>query len=95
MSMESETVEQLDESSARVFTNIGFGLGVVSIIAAALVAPFVAGVWVLTGIGGLTAMICGLAGRDKSTRAGQWRGLAGVAAVLGGVAIIASLMTQL
>ena len=95
MSMESETAEQFDESSARVLTNIGFGLGVLAIICAALVAPFVDGVWVLTAAAGLVAMVCGLAARDKSTRAGQWHGLAGVSAVLGGVAIIASLMTQL
>jgi len=93
--MESETVEQFDESSARILTSIGFGVSVVAIVAAALVAPFVAGVWVLTAAAGLAAMVCGISARDKSTRAGQWHGLAGFAAVLGGVAIIASLMTQL
>jgi len=93
--MENEITEQLDESRARVLTSIGFGVSVVAIIAAALVAPFVAGVWVLTAAAGLVAMVCGLSARDKSTRAGQWHGLAGVSMVLGGVAIIASLMTQL
>lgn len=93
--MESETAEQFDESSARILTNIGFGLSVVAVIASMFVAPFVAGVWVLTATAGLIAMVCGLAARNKSTRAGQWHGLAGVCALLGGVAIIASLMTQL
>ncbi|HVE98368.1 MAG TPA: hypothetical protein VNA12_04235 [Mycobacteriales bacterium] len=92
--MESETKEQFDESSARTLTNIGFGLSVLAILSAALVAPFVAGVWVLSAATGLIAMVCGLAARDKSTRSGQWHGLAGVSALLGGVAIIAALMTQ-
>lgn len=95
MTMESETKEQFDESAARKLTNIGFGLSVLAILSAALVAPFVAGVWVLAAAAGLVAMVCGLAARDKSTRAGQWHGLAGVSAVLGGVAIIAAVMTQL
>ena len=93
--MNSDTQAQFDESSARVLTNIGFGVGVLAVIASVLVAPFVAGVWVITAAAGLIAMVCGLSARDKSTRASQWRGLAGVSALLGGTAIIASLMTTL
>ena len=93
--LEAQSSEQLDESSARIFTKIGFGLGLVAMVGAVLVAPFASGVWVLTAAAGLVAMVCGLAGRNQSTRAGQWQGLAGFAAVLGGVAIVASFLTQL
>ncbi len=93
--MDSEIKEQSDEASARVLTNAGFGAGVVGILVAALVSPFVAGAWILAVVLGAVALLCGLSARDKSTRAGQWHGLAGVSALLGGVAIVAALLSQL
>lgn len=93
--MESELKEQSDETTARVLTNAGFGFGVVGVLVGALVAPFVSGAWILAAVFGVVAMLCGLSARDKTGRAGQWHGLAGVSALLGGVAVIAALFTQL
>ncbi|HVE64854.1 MAG TPA: hypothetical protein VNB94_13775 [Mycobacteriales bacterium] len=93
--MDSEVKEQSDEAGARVLTNIGFGAAVLGILVAVLVAPFVDGVWLVAVVLGVVGLLCGLSARDKSTRAGQWHGLAGASAVLGGVAVIAAIFTRL
>ena len=93
--MDSEVKEQSDETTARILTNAGFGAAVVGLLVAVLVAPFVVGAWILAIVLGVVGLLCGLSARDQSTRAGQWHGLAGVSAVLGGVAVIAAIFTQL
>lgn len=93
--MESEVREQHDEETARMLTSAGFGIGVLAVVVAVLVAPFLAGAWVLALVLGVVAMLCGLSARDRSSRASQWRGLAGTSALLGGTAVIASLFSRL